>query len=54
MVINEKACLAIANALVINSILFLGEFVQIFYGMRDLDFNFDLLTFKNLVLVSPD
>lgn len=51
MSLNEKAFLAIANALVINSILFFGEFAQVFTGMRELDFNFNLLTFKNLVLV---
>ena len=51
MSINEKTFLAIANALMLNSILFLGEYAQILTGMRTLDFEFDLLSFKNLIMV---
>ena len=52
MSINEKTFLAIANALMLNSILFMGEFALILTGMRTLDFEFDLLSFKNLIMVS--
>jgi hypothetical protein len=51
MSLDEKTFLAIANALLLNSILFLGEFAQIICGMRTLDFEFDLLSFKNLIMV---
>jgi len=48
---NEKAALSVANVLMLNSFLFLGEFAQILCGMRDLGVDeFSLLTFKNIIL----
>ncbi|CDW91388.1 caax prenyl protease 2-like [Stylonychia lemnae] len=49
---DGQISLAIANTLMLNSILFLGEIVQYLWGMNESDyFQIDLLTFKNLVLV---
>ena len=53
LTISEKTFLAVANTMLLNSLLFLGEIVQLIIGMRDTDYDeFSLLNFKNLFLVS--
>jgi hypothetical protein len=49
--LNEKAALALVNTLMLNSLLFIGEFAQILCGMRELGVDeFSLLNFKNIIL----
>ena len=49
--INEKAALAVVNTLMLNSLLFMGEFAQILCGMRALGLDeLSLLNFKNIIL----
>ena len=51
MELNEKAALAVVNTLMLNSLLFIGEFAQILCGMRELGVDeFSLLNFKNIIL----